>query len=323
MFFLPVDPDEPEAGADVAEAFRIDMPGVLGIQKGQPAIGIRNLLGNLPVNRLREMLGQLHHRGDPVIEAVQQEQQPAGKDQSHPQAQQQGPGESRLDGDRRGGLFQDVHVKLTDVLADVHILNGAQQGIIQLLLPVPLGLEFLELGHLSPHLEGLGLRFGHNFLQVRNLQLNGLPFFMHRLLALLPDNLQLAFVPGDVVLQGEDLRVLWPQVFRKLLQPCLGPLQLPLGLDVFGLRTFNQGGRARPILGRRRLRPLRLALQGLIDVHQVQELGFLAEFRQLLVEVHQIRADIVALFLQEDDVIFLFELEDFLVEIRNGLLQLG
>ena len=78
-----------------------------------------------------------------------------------------------------------------------------------------------------------------------------------------------------------------------------------------------------PSLGAPPLGPLGLPLKGLINVHPVQQLGLLAKLCQLLVEVNEVRTDIVALFLEKDDIVILLELKNLLVQVSNGLLQLG
>ena len=69
--------------------------------------------------------------------------------------------------------------------------------------------------------------------------------------------------------------MLGPEIFRHLLQPGFGPLELPFGLNEFRLRPLHQSGGAGSILGRGAFHPLRLPFQRLVDVHEVQELGLL------------------------------------------------
>ena len=132
------------------------MPGVLGIQERKPAIRIGSLLRDLPIDRLGEMFRQFHHGGDAVIKPIQQKEESARKDKAHAQPQKQGAGKPRFDGDRHCGLLENIHVKLADILADIHVLHRPEKGIVELFLAVSFSFHFLEFRHFSPDLQSLG-----------------------------------------------------------------------------------------------------------------------------------------------------------------------
>ena len=200
VFLFGLPPDKTETGPDIAKTFGIDMTRILGGQQGKPAIGIGRLLGDLSVNGLGEMLAKLHHGGDLVIESIQQKEQPPRKDQSHSQAKEQRTDKSGFDGESRSGAFQNIDIKLADILADIDILNRPQKPVIKLLLSIPLGFHFFVFGHFSSHIQRLGLGLGHQLLQIGHLELDGLPLLGHRFLALLADNFQFSLIPRDFIL---------------------------------------------------------------------------------------------------------------------------
>ena len=263
---------------------------------------------DLAEQRLWESLAELEEGADAVVHLVEDEEDEEAECESAESADEEEFVQLHLDLHRLGGVLQDEHGVLGEVLIDIHATKLAVQAVVMHFRALDLRLDLVEVSHALGEIERLGLPCLDVVIKALNLGLDGAAAACDRILAELLVGAEHRLVLGDLFIERHDGRMLGLQRLQEF---------LPVGLELIDGLLDLQIFRERPGCAGEGIHPVQLPLgtgcdrwgpiQSLIDIEPLEQVEFCLQFVEAAVEDGKVGRGAVPVLLQEADVVFLLE----------------